>query len=143
MVIDTLKSINSNFTHQNFDMPILTFCLILAKKREKIWLDWDSNSLSVDQKSIVVPCQKNSKSIHVTYVVMRQKVSLGLSKFWWTVLMQHFRLFWGNFALLVWIGLCFDEFWKILNEFERIWLEDLFFEQHLWPQHAGMFWGLV
>ena len=59
-IIDTLKSINYSFTHQNFDRPILTFCLILAKKKNNTArLGFE---LSVDQNSIVltitpmVPC---------------------------------------------------------------------------------------
>ena len=54
-----LKSVNSNFTlgskfYENLDRPRLTFSLMLGEKREKIWLDWDLNSQSVDLKSIVL-----------------------------------------------------------------------------------------
>ena len=58
-----------------------------GKKREKIWLGQDLNPRSVDQMWIeltitpLVPFWKISKSIYVKYIVMRQKVSLGLSKF--------------------------------------------------------------
>jgi hypothetical protein len=49
-----LKSVNSNFTHKNLDRPRLTFCLMLGKKREKIWLGQDLSLQSVDEKSIVL-----------------------------------------------------------------------------------------
>ena len=68
---DSLKSVDSNFT--------------LAVHSPK--LDRDLNLRSVDQKLIVltitpeVICLKFSKSIYVTNIVMRQKVSLGLSEF--------------------------------------------------------------
>ena len=73
-----LKSVISNFTLavRYAHRPRLTFCLMLEKKREKIWLGQDLNPRSVDQKSIVltitslVPCKIISQSIYVTFIVM-------------------------------------------------------------------------
>jgi hypothetical protein len=76
------------------------FVSFLGKKREKIWLGRDSNPRSVDQKLIVltitplVPCLKICKSIYITYIVMRQKVSLGLSKFLWVYCQSKVRINW-------------------------------------------------
>ena len=67
------------YAHENLDRPRLIFC----HKRKNM-----ARPESVDQKltmptiTPLVPCRIISKSIYVTYIVMRQKVSLGLSKFW-------------------------------------------------------------
>ena len=91
---DQLKSVNSNFAlavHSPKSGQAKTHFLshFRGKKEKKYgYLGQNLNPRSVDQKwtlltiSPLVPCQKISKSIFVTCIVLRQKVSLGLSKFW-------------------------------------------------------------
>ena len=86
-----LKSVNSNFTlalrSGKFGQAKTHFLSHVGGKREKKMAKPGFEQQSVDQKLIMltitplVPCWKISKSIYLTYIVMRQKLSLSLSKF--------------------------------------------------------------
>ena len=98
--LDFLRSVNSNFTLTVHSPKLWQAKTHFGEKKEKIWLDQNLNPRSVDQKltmptiTPLVPCKKIGKSIYVTYIVMRQKMSLGLSKFCWVYCQSKVRINW-------------------------------------------------
>ena len=87
---------------QNFDRPRLTFCLIFREKKRKNMarpgFKPTTSRSKVDRANkysiALVFCYKIGKSINLTYFVMRQKVSLGLSIFSWAYCQSKVRIYW-------------------------------------------------
>ena len=94
-----IKSVNSIFTLAVHSPKLnqakrLTFCLIWVKKNKAIlWFESMISGLEVYLANhYSIGHLFESKCIYVTNIVMRQKVSLGLIKFWWVYCQSKIRI---------------------------------------------------